>query len=74
LHIGFLHVGFLFMMARVFVYRVIDIGFLTVGLLKSGFDLEPILARFCQNVQTFLQETMLKHIFIEVFKEYDNGI
>jgi hypothetical protein len=35
---------------------------------------DVILARFCQNVQTFLQETMLKHIFIEVFKEYDEGI
>jgi hypothetical protein len=29
------------MLARVFVYRVIDIGFLTVGFLISGFDLEP---------------------------------
>jgi hypothetical protein len=34
------------MMARVFVYRVIDIGFLTVGLLKSGFDLESIMTTF----------------------------
>jgi hypothetical protein len=41
-HIGFLHVGFLLMLARVFVYRVIDIGFLTVGFLISGFDLEPV--------------------------------
>jgi hypothetical protein len=30
-------------MARVFVYRVIDIGFLTVGFLISGFDLEPFI-------------------------------
>jgi hypothetical protein len=33
----------LFIIARVSVYRVIDIGFLTVGLLKSGFDLESFL-------------------------------
>jgi hypothetical protein len=40
---GLWHIGFLLMLARVFVYRVIDIGFLTVGFLISGFDLEPIL-------------------------------
>jgi hypothetical protein len=35
---GYCHIGFLFKMARVFVYRVIDIGFLTIGyVIEIGF-------------------------------------
>jgi hypothetical protein len=64
-HIGLLHIGFLayrVFACRVFVhacsgfcisgywYRVIDIGFLTVGFLISGFDLEPW-ASFNLNVR-----------------------
>jgi hypothetical protein len=48
-------------MLIVFVYRI-DLIFI-----NCMVDQEPwILAEFCQNIKTFLQETHLKHIFMEV--------
>jgi hypothetical protein len=50
------------------LYRL-DLNF---GWLMGYQDAEDILAEFCQNVKTFLQETHLKHIVMEILFDYDD--